>query len=163
VGENTVNAQLTITERFVDEEIRNSEYSDYMLTEPRLTPLRLRCSWLPNVWEQLETLASLPDGWDSYGAPSPDLNKVKAAWELLNCLCDATDMPRPHVNPTRSGGVQFEWEVGNRYFELEVVGERAATYLYCDDAAKVEETGDLFEGESLESVLGYISKVGTHQ
>ena len=59
--------------------------------------------------------------------------------------------------------MQFEWESGQRYFELEITAERAAEYLYCDDAARVEKTGDLFEGESLEEVLALISRVGTPQ
>jgi hypothetical protein len=56
--------------------------------------------------------------------------------------------------------VQFEWEVGERYFELEIVGERAAAYLYCDDAGGVEETGSVFKLESLEPVLDFVRKVG---
>lgn len=121
------------------------------------------CTWLPDVWKQLEAIAALPDGWDSYGAPSPDVHKLDAAWRLLVCLCDGTDLPRPYVNPTRNGGVQFEWEARERYFELEVVAERAATYLFCDDAARVEETGDVFEDERLEPVLAYIHRVGAMQ
>ena len=66
-------------------------------------------------------------------------------------------------SPTPAGGVQFEWEAGQRYFEIEIVGERAAECLYCDDAAHVEETGNLFEEESLEQVVAYIRSVGTLQ
>ena len=111
----------------------------------------------------MREIADLPDGWDSYGAPSPDVRKLNAAWGLLRCLCEDTDLPRPYVNPTRNGGVQFEWEAGQRYFELEVVAERAATYLYCDDVAHVEETGDIFETDPLEPVLAYIHSVGALQ
>jgi hypothetical protein len=86
---------------------------------------------------------------------------VEAAGGLLFLLCkDDPELLKPHVNPTRDGGVQFEWEVGQRYFELEVEAERAATYLFCDDAKRVEETGEIFEGESHASVLDYIHRVG---
>jgi hypothetical protein len=120
-----------------------------------------RCDWLPFVWKQLEAIESLPGGWDSYGAPSPDANLVASARRFVDCLSQVADLPQPHVNPTRNGGVQFEWEAGERYFELEIVAENAAEYLYCDYVARAEETGNVFEGESLDEVLAYIRRVGT--
>jgi len=136
-------------------------YVDYTATESYpLCPRVILPSWWPDITIELQAIASLPGRWDSHGAPSPDVNKVEAAAGLLFCLCQNTDLPKPHVNPTRNGGVQFEWEVGERYFEIEVVAERAATYLYCDDAAHMEETGDIFEDEDpLEPVRDYIRKV----
>lgn len=143
----------TITEEFVENTIHRS---DHTVTDG----FHVLPSWFPEVIEQLQAIASLPDGWDSYGAPSPDIRKVNAAWSLLVSLSDDPDLPQPYVNPTRSGGVQFEWEVGPRYFELDVVGERAATFLYSDSDERVEETGDVFEAESLFSVLDCIQRVG---
>ena len=121
------------------------------------------CDWLEDVAKQFRAIADLPHGWDSYGSPPPDVRKLDAAWNLLICLCQGSEFPKPHVNPTPAGGVQFEWEVGGRYFEIEIVGERAAEYLYCDDATGMEETGNLFEEESLDQVLAYIYSVGTLQ
>jgi hypothetical protein len=122
---------------------------------------KANCDWLPFVRKQLYAIGSLPNGWDSYGAPSPDAHLVASAWGLIECLAQVADLPQPHVNPTRSGGVQFEWEAGERYFELEIVAECAAEYLYCDDVAHVEETGNVLVEEPLEQVLAYIRSVGT--
>lgn len=145
----------TITEEeIVEKTIRRS---DYAVTDDR----RAQSSWLPEVLEQLNAIASLPDGWDSHGAPAPDVRKVEAAGGLIVCLAEASDLPKPYVNPTRNGGVQFEWEVGSRYFELDVVGERAATFLYSDDAEQVEEMGEIFEDEFLFLVFDYIDRVGS--
>jgi hypothetical protein len=55
--------------------------------------------------------------------------------------------------------VQFEWEAGPRYFEIELVAERAAVYLFCDDQAAVEESGEVFEEDSLAPVLRYVQRV----
>ena len=118
------------------------------------------CEWLPFVQKQLDAVASLRAGWDSHGGPSPDARLVATGRNLVECLARVAGLPQPHVNPTRCGGVQFEWEAGPRYFELEVVAERAAEYLYSDGAAHLEETGTVFEGESLEQVLEYIRRVG---
>ena len=87
------------------------------------------------------------------------MRNLNAAWGLLSCLCQAGDLPRPHVNPTPDGGVQFEWEEGQRYFEIVVVGERAATFLYCDDEAVVEKTGEIFEDDPLDAVVAYVRRV----
>ena len=156
-----VSSQFTQTEQLIGGGGPPENYADYTVTESR--PASPVVSWLPEVLAQLQAIAVLPEGWDSYGASSPDINKLKAAWCLLLCLCEDTGLPRPHVNPTPSGGVQFEWELGERYFELEIVAERAATYLYCDDDAHLEETGDVFEEESLEPMLAYIRKVASFQ
>lgn len=117
------------------------------------------CSWLAEAMRQLSAIQSLPPGWDSYGAPIVDPRVLNAAGDLLTCLSMAEPLEKPHINPTRSGGVQFEWESGSRYFELELVGERAATWLYQDQAAGIEEEGEIFENELLNRIVGYIRKV----
>ncbi len=112
--------------------------------------------WLPFVRKQLDAVASLPEGWDSYGAPRPDARLMRAARGLMDCLTLAPYLPQPHVNPTRNGGVQFEWEAGARHFEIEIIGERVAQFVYSDEDAGVEITGDVFEEESLDQVLACI-------
>lgn len=156
--------QLTISGRLIERRV--SPDFGFICIMPDDWPVRApkpQCSWLPFVSKQLDAIASLTLGWDSYGAPGPDIRLVAAAQGLIECLAQVADVPKPHVNPTRSGGVQFEWEAGDRYFELEVVDERVATYLYCDEVACVEDTGKVREQESLEPVLAYIRRVGTHQ
>ncbi len=120
-----------------------------------------QCEWLPFVKEQLAAIAVLPEGWDSYGAASPDPRLVDAGRGLIDRLAQDGDLPQPHVNPTRNGGVQFEWEASDRYFELEVVDERTAEYLFCDEAGRVQETGSVNVEESLVDVVDYIRAVRT--
>jgi hypothetical protein len=69
-------------------------------------------------------------------------------------------LPKPHINPTRDGGVQFDWEEGPRYFEIEVQGAGEASYLWRDDAAAVEEEGTISEGKPLDAVLQFVQRVG---
>jgi len=156
--------QLTMSSRLVDAGPRPAQRTEGIAAED-LPPSagERECPWLPLVRSQMQAIASLPQGWDSYGAPRPDARLVSAAQGLVECLAQVADLPQPHVNPTRSGGVQFEWEAHGRYFELEIVAERAAEYLYCDEVARVEEAGNVFEGESLEQVLAYLRRVGTSE
>jgi hypothetical protein len=119
-----------------------------------------QCDWLPFVHKQLQAIESLPDGWDSYGAPRPNSSFLKGARNLIDCLSQAPGIPKPYVNPTRNGGVQFEWEAGERYFELEVVAERAATYYWRDRSKADQKEGMVFEGEPLDTVVEYVRRVG---
>jgi hypothetical protein len=118
------------------------------------------CHWLEQAARQFRAIANLPHGWDSYGSPPPDADKLEAGWRLLLRLCQAGDLPKPHINPTRDGGVQFDWEEGPRYFEIEVKGPAEATYLWCDEAAGAEETGTISEGEPLDAVVAFVRRVG---
>ena len=158
--------QLTITDRSIPEPItinewQQEDYVNYTATADRLENFGDYCSWLSEVREQLQAIESLPDGWDSYGAPSPDPHFVACGRRFIERLARVPNLPQPYVNPTRNGGVQFEWEVGERYFELEIVAERAAEYFYRDDIAHMEETGNVFKEDSLEQVLAYIFSVET--
>jgi hypothetical protein len=156
--------QATISEQLTDQAEHSNVRARYIVTDDRLTrPAAKPPEWLGQVENQLRAIINLPQGWDSYGAPSPDARLVEAGWVLLLCLARAGGLPKPDVNPTPSGGVQFEWESGARYLELEVIAERAAVYLYRDDAAGVEEAGEVFEQESLEPVVKHIHSVAAVQ
>ena len=74
-------------------------------------------------------------------------------------MCSAADFSKPHVNPTRDGGVQFEWENGARYFEIEIAAEGAASFFFRNDESSVEEDGSILASESLEPVLEYVRLV----
>lgn len=135
----------------------------------RLVPMRwliegiqsaTRCDWLEEAARQFRAIANLPHGWDSYGSPPPEVGKLEAGWRLLLRLCQARDLPKPHINPTRDGGVQFDWEEGPRYFEVEVQGAGEATYFWRDHAAAVEEEGTISEGEPLDAVVQFVRRVG---
>ena len=120
----------------------------------------VHCEWLGQAARQFEAITNLPHGWDSYGSPPPDIDKLDAGWRLLLRLCQAGDLPKPHINPTPSGGVQFDWEQGPRYFEIEVQGSGEATYLWSDDAARVEETGTISEGKPMDAIVQFVRRVG---
>ena len=120
-----------------------------------------RGDWLEDVEQQFRAIANLPHGWDSYGSPPPDIGNLNAAAVVLQRLCRGADLPKPHVNPTPSGGVQFDWEEGSRYFEIEVA-EGAVTYLFCDYDAGVEDSGELSDEDPLDPIVRYVRRVTAH-
>lgn len=118
------------------------------------------CEWLDDVARQFETIANLPEGWDTYRAPRPDVRILNSGWWLLLSLCRAGNIPRPDVNPTRTGGIQLEWEEGSRYFEIELIDGNTAAYFYRDDCLGLEEEGELSVGGRLGDVVEYLRRFG---
>ena len=117
------------------------------------------CDWLEDVARQFRAIARLPSGWDCDGASPPNPEVLDRGFSLLECLARVSTVPKPHVNPTRNGGIQFEWESTSRYFEIEVVAPGAATYFYQDRTANLEDEGEIFVDESLDVVVRQIWKV----
>jgi hypothetical protein len=112
-----------------------------------------RCHWLQEAARQFQAIGKLPEGWDGDGALRPEADSLEAAWGLLVALCSAGNLPKPHVHPTRDGGVQFEWESATRYFEIEVAAEGVATFFFRDDEGKTEDHGEILAGQPLDPIL----------
>jgi hypothetical protein len=98
----------------------------------------------PSVWQRrvlgsLLRLKQLPQSWDSYGSPQLQYGAEAAAAELIASLA-FLEPPLPHVAPVPGGGVQFEWEHGNKSLEIEVQPDGSMEYLV------VTETGQAGEG-----------------
>lgn len=99
-----------------------------------------------NLWE-LEALRgvfraeALPRNWDSYGSPPPALVAVNRSLGLLRGIADLDlpDLPVPHVAPVRGGGIQFEWGVGQRELELEILPDGSVDYLKAEAGEAVEQ------------------------
>ena len=133
---------------------------DYETIDYNLRPSRSRSKWLPELLQEIDRLARLAAGWDSYGAgrPSPDI--ILAARNLIEHLADSyLGLPRPTVvTATRSGGIQFEWGSDHdRYFELECVGPETAEYLFSERGLGLEIEGSTqFKTDQIDRVIGFI-------
>ena len=115
--------------------------------------------WFEIALAQFRAIVGLPPGWDSNNAGPPDPRLVQVATGLLYRLAKSARVPKPHINPTRQGGIQFEWETGSRSLEVEVVSENRAVYLFQDFDTRTEQEGELEPDGSLDPVAGYIRRV----
>jgi hypothetical protein len=155
--------QTTLSENMVQQGVAGAGRSTYAATDDESAYAeQAPCDWIELVQCQLDEIESLSNGWDSNGSSSPVQCRVESARDFIECLAQAENLPQPYVNPSRNGGVQFEWEFGPRYFEVEIVGEGTAIFFYCDTQMREEEEGNLRAGESLENVLQYIHRVYGH-
>ena len=117
--------------------------------------------WLPDALRQLEAIRQLRPGWDTRGAAVPNPATVASAADIARTLAAAADIARPHIHPTPSGGVQFEWEAGPRYFEIELLDGATAKYYFEDRDARDESEGTFRGLNSVSAVLGYVRQVGS--
>lgn len=101
------------------------------------------CDWLRQALGRLETVASLPRGWDSEGGPPPNSQLVRAAADILRDL-QRDDLPLPFVCPIAGGGLQLEWSSGGKEVELELVDERTIGFLRAEAApsGRIIESGE---------------------
>lgn len=114
-------------------------------------------NWLDSARLELQTIGNLSAGWDSHGGAPPERDQVTAAHELLSSVARACDH-RPSINPTRSGGVQFEWETELGYVELETTARNVAEF-YWTNAVDGEGEGNILSGEVLQPVLDQVQKL----
>jgi hypothetical protein len=115
--------------------------------------------WLDEAIEQLRAIGTLGANWDAEGAAAPDPEILQSGLSLLACLSGVPHVAKPHINPTRDGAVQFEWESASGYLEIEVVAPGSATFFYEDQILGVEHEGDVFAGEPLDVVVWHILRV----
>lgn len=117
--------------------------------------------WMPLSMRQLDAIERLPVGWDSHGASQPDERIVRSARALLAALVQASDrIPKPRINPTPTGGVQFDWERGARYCEIELVDPRNAQFYFVDHEAKTECNGRLRAGDYVDEIVECVIRAG---
>jgi hypothetical protein len=100
----------------------------------------------------LDALFGLEPDWDSYGALPPSRLTLQYVWSLASALVER-GMPIPQVFPTRSGGLQLEWQRPSASLEWEIDGNLSTGVFIFDD----HRTGERIDGE-LPADLGLLAQ-----
>lgn len=91
---------------------------------------------------QIVELLRLEPNWDSYGACAIDVRTVMSAIRVISILM-RKDTPNPSVIPTSRGGIQFQWELGSKYLEIEVFPpDKIEAYYFDSSKPESEEEGE---------------------
>lgn len=96
--------------------------------------------------EQLDAMLRLKENWDGYGADPIQPGPVLLAKEFVLFFEAFAARMRPairdiRVYPTRSGGVQIEWEDDTTETEMEIYTDGRIEFLFVDKATgKMRET-----------------------
>ena len=87
---------------------------------------------------RLGELAMLPPNWDSYGSPPPSRIAVETIMDLLPRI-DDRNLPSVRIVPVSGGGVQLEWRMSDREFQLEIAADGTAQYLLIENGRPQRE------------------------
>jgi len=103
-----------------------------------ITPLIALGPQLRAAHSALRELADLPMDWDGYGSPPINREALETAAALAERL-GLEKWPRTSIGPVPGGGIQFEWQVGERGLELEVLPDGGIAYLIVYGPGQMDE------------------------
>ncbi|MCE9577062.1 MAG: hypothetical protein K8W52_28200 [Deltaproteobacteria bacterium] len=105
------------------------------------------------VVDRLRQLADLPVGWDGEGGPALKATAKAAAINLVNRgFFDR--VPRPHMGPVMGGGLQFEWQIGSRGLEIEVLPNGSIEFLAVQGDAQGQ--GQIMDDSMLDTLSAWL-------
>jgi hypothetical protein len=105
--------------------------------------------------DQLLGFRSLPPDWDSYGSRPIDDRAITCGLVLL-LQAEGEMAHAPHVCPVPGGGVQLEWQVGQRALELEVLPKGSVEFLRIDGDTTVEGSLDPRDRTQVATLLRWL-------
>ncbi|MGL4550678.1 MAG: hypothetical protein ACRC33_05785 [Gemmataceae bacterium] len=94
-------------------------------------------AWLLSAIIRLVSLQKLPPDWDTYGSPQV---KTVAVYNAILILVAASKLgaSAPRLGPVSGGGVQVEWDIGERGLELECLPGGTREYLKVEGGVMTE-------------------------
>lgn len=113
-------------------------------------------TWQKEPVLRIAECCTLKDNWDSYGGHPPSFDTVLAAIDLIDSI-PQHDPPRPRVVPLATGGIQFEWKVGQRELDIEVSPDSTYRYLKFDPSKTGGDLNSEFPLDSLSGVENLLS------
>jgi len=88
--------------------------------------------WLMQALDRLQSVASLPPGWDGEGSPPPTAQIVESAVGFLQYL-QRDDVPLPFICPISGGGLQLEWSTDGKEIEIEFLNQQTIAFMRVDN------------------------------
>lgn len=104
----------------------------------RIVPTEELSQWQIQGIKRLREVLSLSENWDSYGSPPPTQLAADAAMDLLTRI-NIDHFVAPRVVPVSGGGLQLEWEIGERGLELLILDDGSVEYLTTERREPHEE------------------------
>lgn len=110
----------------------------YRFPDPPQTDFTARLS---KAFRKIGGMARLAENWDSYGAKPIDADCLSWAVFILKDLINLKptadfEVPVPFLAPLSSGGIQIEWERGEKYLEVSISTNPQSIDYFAVDKAK---------------------------
>ncbi len=97
------------------------------------TPVRIASLAERIIFEGLQQLKKLEEGWDAYGAPPIEERALRRTADLLRKVVTEW-APLPDLMPSTDGGVIVEWYRPRRRLRITIPPEDTPTLFYRDEA-----------------------------
>ena len=125
-----------------------------------MTQLVRGSSWEAEAYRHALALKDLPEEWDGPRKCSkPTVFAINAAMSFIERVAslDLVVLEAPFVAPMSHGGVQLEWEHGQRQLDVELTPDGVARFVV-SDAGKVDE-GELgvVTSSHVEALFGWLA------
>lgn len=93
------------------------------------------------AFQRIGRFARLPENWDSYAAKAIDRECISRGVSIFKELVKLRSVAEvqiaaPFVAPLSSGGIQIEWEEGERYLEVSITPDPLSVDYFATDKAK---------------------------
>ena len=93
------------------------------------------------AFQRIGRFARFPENWDSYAAKAIDRECITRGVSIFKELVKLksvakVQIPAPFVAPLSSGGIQIEWEKGERYLEVSITPDPPSADYFATDKAK---------------------------
>lgn len=104
-------------------------------------PQTLFSKQLVQVSKKIGKFARFAENWDSYEAKAISSDCIIRGFDILKELINLKtstiyEVPIPFVAPLSSGGIQFEWEKGERYLEISITPNPTTIDYFIIDKTK---------------------------
>jgi hypothetical protein len=112
-------------------------------------------AWVSAATARIDSLTHLADGWDGPGTKRLSKTVIERGREFVRRIFESfsesvSPQAPPRFGPNSDGGLEFEWQIGDRFLNGEILSGGYDLY-----AAEGDE--DLFEGPvSQEELFGWI-------
>ncbi len=126
----------TLSDTSMSEE--RPSYRNEYVSDSTTDSIYTATSLIEKAFGDLDELSTLPIGWDSYGSPKISDDLIMAAKRFLYQL--EFEFIAPRVVPVSGGGIQLEWQIGERELELEFTDSENIGYLKVRNEKPIEES-----------------------
>jgi len=126
----------TLSDSSMSEE--RPSYPNECVSDTTTDSIYTATSLIEKAFGDLDELSTLPIGWDSYGSPKISDDLIMAAKRFLYQL--EFEFIAPRVVPVSGGGIQLEWQMGERELELEFIDSDNIGYLKVRNEEPIEES-----------------------
>lgn len=103
-------------------------------------------AWSGGVIRQISQLATLPNGWDTYGGRGLDSGTAVQFIELLRLLSHAVQS-EPAISMTGNGGLNANWSTGSKEADIRLEPGTSPVFGYEDSLSEFEWDGPLMAAD----------------